>query len=101
MIIGAADPLEGSVVILTGSALITLTIYINKDRHLKIFMISFLMILIGVISLFSLSSLGGVGGNSYLSWWWGLLMLPYPIGWLFSIALLIIRALQKKEKAMS
>jgi hypothetical protein len=98
-IIGAVDPLEGSVVILAGSALISLSTFLNKDRHWKIFLISFLMIVIGVFFLFYLSSLGGFGGkSSYLSWWWGLLILPYPIGWLVIITLLIIRAFKKKEK---
>jgi hypothetical protein len=101
MIIGAIDPLEGSVVILVGSAFITLSTFLNKDRHRKIFFVSFLMIVIGVFFLFYLSSLGGFGGNSSLSWWWGLLILPYPIGWLVSIALLIIKAFKKKEKAIS
>ncbi|MCX6253574.1 MAG: hypothetical protein NTV31_03755 [Bacteroidia bacterium] len=101
MIIGAVDPLEGSVVILAGSAFVSLSTFLNKDRHRKIFLISFLMIIIGVFSLFYLSSLGGFGGSSSLSWWWGLLILPYPIGWLLSIALLIIKAFKKKEKAIS
>ena len=97
IILGAVDPLEGSVVILAGSALISVSAYLNKDRHLKIFLISFLMIVIGVVSLFSLSSLGGFGGSSSLSWWWGLLIVPYPIGWLMSIALLINKAYRKRS----
>ena len=99
MIIGALDPLEGSVVILAGSAFISLSTFLSKDRHRKIFLISFLMIVIGVILLFYLSSLGGFGGKSSLSWWWGLLILPYPIGWLLTMTLLIIRAFKKKVKA--
>lgn len=80
LIIGAVDPLEGSVVILAGSALIALSTFLDKDRHRKIFLLSFLMIVIGVFFLFYLSSLGGFGGDSSLSWWWGLLIIPYPIG---------------------
>ena len=97
MIIGALDPLEGSLVILPGSALIALSTFLSKDRHWKIYLASFLGILIGVFFLFYLSSLGGFGGNSALSWWWGLLILPFPIGWLASIVLLIIKATRKKE----
>ena len=99
MIIGAVDPLEGSVVILAGSAFISLSAFLKKDRHWKLFMVSFLMIIIGVFSLFFLSSLGGFGGNSSLSWWWGVFILPYPLGWIISIVLLIINSFKKKEKA--
>lgn len=98
LIIGALDPLEGSVVIGSGSALIALSSYLTHDRHWKIFLASFVMILIGVFFLFYLSSLGGFGGTATLSWWWGTLILPYPIGWLISIVILIIRAVKKKKQ---
>jgi ABC-type multidrug transport system permease subunit len=59
-------------------------------------MLNALLITVGVIFLFYLSSLGGFGGTSTLSWWWGLLILPYPIGWLLQVVLLLIRAFRKK-----
>jgi len=95
LIIGVLDPLEGSVVITSGSALIALSTFITRDRHWKIFLLSFIMILTGVLFLFYLSSLGGFGGTSKLSWWWGLLILPYVLGWLASIITLITRAVKK------
>ncbi|HLF34551.1 MAG TPA: hypothetical protein VI583_09945 [Cyclobacteriaceae bacterium] len=95
MIIGALDPLEGSIVIAAGSLLVAVTTYLNSDSHWKIFAAGFVMIVIGVFFLFYLSSLGGFGGNSGLSWWWGVLVLPYPVGWLGSIIILIIRAVGK------
>jgi hypothetical protein len=95
LIIGVLDPLEGSVVITSGSALIALSTFITRDRHRKIFLLSFIMILTGVFFLFYLSSLGGFGGTSKLSWWWGLLILPYVLGWLASIITLITRAVKK------
>jgi hypothetical protein len=97
LIAGAIDPMEGSVIIAAGSALIALSTFLTRDHHWKIFLASFLMIIIGVFFLFYLSALGGIGGNSKLSWWWGLLALPYPIGWLASIVLLIMRAIRKKK----
>lgn len=96
LIIGALDPMEGSVVIAAGSLLIAVTTYLKRDPHWKIFGIAFIMIVIGVFFLFYLSSLGGFGGNSGLSWWWGILVLPYPVGWLMAIILLITRAFKKK-----
>ena len=54
------------------------------------------MMVFGVIFLFYLSSLGGFPP---LSWWWGILILPYPIGWLMLVTTLIVRAINpKKEK---
>jgi hypothetical protein len=98
LIIGVIDPMEGSIVIAAGSVLIALSTYLTHDRHWKIFLVSFIMILIGVFFLFYLSSLGGFGGTSSLSWWWGILILPYPIGWLISIIILIIRAIKKPKQ---
>lgn len=98
LIIGAIDPLEGSVVIIVGSALLALSAYAKSDRHTKIFTASLLMIVIGVAFLFYFSSLGGFGGTSTLSWWWGLLILPFPIGWLTIIIVLIRRAIENKKR---
>ena len=97
LIIGAIDPLEGSVVIIAGSALLALSAYATSDRHTKIFTTSLIMIVIGVAFLFYFSSLGGFGGTSILSWWWGLLILPFPIGWLSIIIVLIRRVIENKK----
>lgn len=97
LLIGALDPLEGSVVLAVGCALIALSTYLTHDRHWKLFLASMIMIVIGVFFLFYFSSLGGFGGTSTLSWWWGLLILPYPIGWLMAIITLIIRAANKSK----
>jgi hypothetical protein len=101
LIIGALDPMEGSVVIVFGSVLIALSAYLTHDRHWKIFLLSLIMILTGVFFLFYLSSLGGFGGTATLSWWWGTLILPYPIGWLVSIVILIIRGVKKHQQLTS
>ncbi len=97
LIIGAIDPLEGSVLILIGSAFLALSTYLARDRHYKIFMSAAIMNIVGVFFLFYFSSLGGFGGTSTLSWWWALLVIVYPIGWLMTIVLLIVRAFQKKR----
>jgi multisubunit Na+/H+ antiporter MnhB subunit len=97
LIIGAVDPLEGSVVIACGSALLALSTYMKRDQQWKSFLISLMMILVGVFFMFYFSSLGGFGGNSTLSWWWVSFILPYPIGWLLAVILLIGRAVKKKQ----
>ncbi len=95
IIIGVIDPLEGSAAILAGSLLIALSSYFLKDRYWKLFFVGFIMIAIGVFFLFYFSSLGGFGGNSKLSWWFISLIIPYPIGWLLTIIILILRSTKK------
>jgi hypothetical protein len=98
LIIGSLDPLEGSVLIAAGIALLALSTYLKKDKHRKLFLIFFISVVAGVSFLFYLSSLGGFGGNSSLSWWWGTLILPYPAGWIGTIVLLIIRGVNKRRQ---
>jgi len=83
MIIGAIDPMEGSLLILPGSGLVVLgTCISGQPRPIVIFrMWVFLLILIGVTALWVLSAHGGVGGDSGRSMWWGLLFVPYLVGW--------------------
>lgn len=98
LIAGILDPMEGSVVITAGSALIALSTFLLNDRHRKSFFALFLSIFIGVFFLFFFSSLGGFGFPESISWWWAILILPYPIGWLMTIFLLILRASKKSKK---
>lgn len=88
LIIGVLDPLEGSVVIGFGSALIALTTYLEHKLRWKIYLFAFILILIGVFFMFYFSSLGGFGGESKLSWWWIALIIPYPVGWILTIFLI-------------
>jgi hypothetical protein len=46
----------------------------------------FILIAVGVGAMFVLSSFGGIGGRSGHSMWWGVLILPYPVGWLMAVA---------------
>jgi len=87
MLAGAIDPLEGSIVILLGGGLILFGTYFgNVTRRFLILRIwVFILLIAGVAALWGLSALGGFGGTSELSNWWGLLILPYPIGWFMGI----------------
>lgn len=95
IIIGALDPMEGSILIELGSLLLTITTQLSKDRHKFLFLICFLLISIGFFSLWFISALGGF--NPKTEWWWLVLILPYPIGWLSTIILLITRAFNKTK----
>jgi hypothetical protein len=82
MVVGVLDPLEGSVVILAGLALVTVGAAIAGSRHSRLLYASLGMVVVGVGALWGLSAVGGFGGTSGRSWWWGLLILPYPVGWI-------------------
>jgi hypothetical protein len=87
LLVGALDPMEGSVVILPGSGLVALGTFLGQSgRRLIAFRVCvFILIAIGVGAMFGLSMAGGFGGPSGRSMWWGVLILPYLIGWCMSI----------------
>jgi hypothetical protein len=87
LLAGALDPLEGSIAIVIGSGLLVLGTFFGQaePRFLRYRAWVFLLILIGVAAMWVLSSAGGIGGKSGLSMWWGLLLLPYVIGYPLAI----------------
>lgn len=94
MLAGAADPMEGSLVILPGSGLVTLGTYLgNSGRGLLIeWMCIFTLIAIGVGALWGI---GMIGGGSARSMRWAALVLPYPIGWVLGITSLSFRLVRR------
>lgn len=87
MLVGAIDPMEGSLLILPGSGLVALGTFLGRsERRLIAYRVGvFILIAIGVGALWGLSRVGGFGGHSGRSMWWGVLILPYLIGWSMSI----------------
>lgn len=85
MVAGALDPMEGSGIILLGSAVATLGAFLGRGHRRVMLASAFLMIAIGVGLLFGISALGGIGGNSGRSIWWAVTFLPYPIGWVLGL----------------
>ena len=88
MLVGTLDPLEGSLLILPGSGLVALGVFLGKKDHRTIlyWAWAFILITVGVGAMFALSAVGGIGGKSGHSMWWGILILPYPVGWLMALA---------------
>jgi hypothetical protein len=97
LIVGALDPLEGSVLILAGSGLLAFSTWLgNQARSLAVYRTwLFAMIAFGVLAMFVLSAMGGLGGETGLSPWWALVLLPYPVGWLLEVANLIAGAIRR------
>ena len=101
MLVGAIDPLEGSLLILPGSGLVALGVYLGtKARRTVLYWTwAFILVAAGVAAMFALSAVGGIGGRSGHSMWWGLLILPYPAGWLMALAggvIGLVRRLSRK-----
>jgi hypothetical protein len=85
MVIGVVDPLEGALVILLGIGLAALGARLGNSRHRILLYWSFGLVAVGVGALWGLSALGGFGGNSGRSNSWGLVLLPYPVGWIMGL----------------
>jgi hypothetical protein len=88
MLLGTVDPLEGSMLILPGSGLVALGMVLGgKESRMFVYWVwVFILIAVGVGAMFGLSAVGGIGGKSGHSMWWGILILPYPAGWLMALA---------------
>jgi hypothetical protein len=95
---GSLDPLEGSVLIALASLILAGVTHLFNDPHSKYYRLAAWLILPGVSCLFLLSSMGGFGGESGLSAFWGLLLLPYPAGWLLILVLLFIRLFRDSNR---
>lgn len=87
MLVGAVDPMEGSLLILPGSGLVALGTYVGqRERRLITYRVwVFILVAIGVGALWGLSAVGGFGGPTGRSNWWAVLILPYLVGWSMGI----------------
>jgi hypothetical protein len=87
MLVGSLDPMEGAVIILPGSGLVALGTFLGQsERRLIAYRVwVFILIAIGVGAMWGLTWVGGIGGKSGHSMWWGVLILPYLIGWSMGI----------------
>ncbi len=93
MLLGALDPLEGAIIILSGSGLVVLGTFLsNGQRNSFLYWLwVFVLIVFGFAVMLILTALGGIGGSTGHSMWWGIFVLPYPVGWLMGIISLIVR----------
>lgn len=87
MLLGAIDPMEGSIVIWIGSGMMALATFLSGAASPAVTYrtVVFALITVGLISLWGLSAFGGVGGPSGHSSAWLLLLVPYVVGWFMGI----------------
>jgi hypothetical protein len=88
ILVGSLDPLEGSLLIVPGIGVLALEAFLTRSRQVRLLTAAFVLAAVGVIAMFVLSSFGGIrfgAGSGGLAPWWGLLILPYPIGWVAGI----------------
>ena len=85
MLLGVIDPLEGSIIVALGAALIAAGGFLAHARYRRSFYLAFGLVLAGVLALWGMSAQGGVGGDTGRSPWWLLIALPYPAGWLLGL----------------
>ena len=98
MLVGAVDPLEGSFIILPGSGVVAFGAFLAGSRYRMLICWAFVLIAFGVGAMVVLSMWGGIGGNSGHSIWWGLLVLPYPIGWLLGLGGVIFTLIESFKR---
>ena len=85
MFVGFLDPMEGSVVILTGVAIAAFAARAMHSRHAHLLYWALAFTFAGVGALWGWSAVGGFGGPSGRSMWWGLTLVPYPIGFFMGV----------------
>jgi hypothetical protein len=93
---GTLDPMEGSVLILAGAAVILGSVFAGKrPRAERMYWLrTFLLIAVGVGALWGWSAVGGIGGRTGRSMWWMVTMLPYPVGWWMAIGAMVRKGLK-------
>lgn len=94
MFIGAIDPLEGSLVILPGVGVASVGALLGKRRWRVLVYWALVLVAVGVAAMWVLSGLGGIGGSTGRSDWWGLLVLPYAVGWVMGVVGGVLTLLQ-------
>ena len=97
MVLAALDPLEASIAVVVGGALVALGARMRASRHEVYLYVCVAMLVVGVAALWILSAFGGFGGTSGRSYAWGLLTVPYPIGWLAGL-IGAVRAVRERQR---
>jgi len=98
MVVGAIDPLEGSLVILPGGGMVLLGAYLGRSRRRTLLLWGFVLLAFGTGALWGMSALGGLGEGTGRSMWWALVLLPYPVGWVGCLVGAILRLIESFKR---
>lgn len=85
LVVGAVDPLEGSVVVLVGSGCVAFGTHLEGSRHRKTAAWGFVLVLAGFSVMLTVTAIGGVGGSTGRSPWWATLVTPFAVGWVLGL----------------
>ena len=85
LVLGAFDPLEGSVVIVAAAGVVLIAAQLGHLHARRWVAWGGALALLGVATLWAMSAMGGVGPSTGRSYWWMLLLAPYPIGWILTL----------------
>ena len=101
MLVVIADPLEGSFLSLPGVVAITAAAILTHSRFRAQAYWAAALLVLGVCALGIMSAVGGIGGDTGRSMWWAVLLLPYPVGWLYSllVGIRLLRELFRRAEA--
>ena len=80
ILLGCIDPLEGWPAVFAGVVLVSIGAALGASRHRRWLFYAAGLVTIGAGAMVALTAVGGFGGNSGRSLWWGLVLLPYPMG---------------------
>jgi hypothetical protein len=87
MLVGALDPLEGSVIILPSAGINALGAFIGQTARRKLLYTSFLLIAVGVGAMLLYRFIGRL-------WVWAAMVVPCPIGWIVGIVAAILSLME-------
>jgi hypothetical protein len=94
MLLGGFDPLEGSIVVLPGVAIVTLGAFLGHSRFTRLLCAALAMVALGIAAMFAMGAVGGFAGRRDHLMWWGLLIAPYPLGFLLGMVGAILRLVE-------
>ncbi len=97
MLLVIADPLEGSVLSIPGVLAVDGAAMLKRSRFRTQALWAAALVVLGVAALWILSAAGGFGGDTGRSRWWAVVLLPYPVGWLYGL-LVAVRLLREGSR---
>ncbi|MDA3937302.1 MAG: hypothetical protein PF636_10720 [Actinomycetota bacterium] len=98
--LGVVDPLEGFPLAIAG----LLAVYLGERRirghYSKPLLVEIIAALVGVTAMLVITFMGGAGGDTGLSIWWLLTVLPYPVAILSGVVTIMLALLEMRRREL-